>query len=62
VGDDFITAADLQKRYHISHVTLWRWLRNSQLEFPKPTTIGRLRLWRRADVVAWESNHQGAAA
>lgn len=62
MGDDFITAADLQKRYRISNVTLWRWLNDAKLNFPKPTTIGRLRLWRRADVSAWEVHHQGAAA
>ena len=62
MGDDFVTAADLTKRYHVSTVTLWRWLNKPELNFPKPTTIGRTRLWRRADVAAWESQHQGVAA
>lgn len=61
MGDDFVTAEDLQKRYRIGSVTLWRWANDSKLAFPQPLTFGRKRLWRRADISAWESQH-GAMA
>lgn len=38
---------------NISDMTLWRWLDNEALNFPKPIYIGRRRYWREADVVAW---------
>ncbi|MGS4945558.1 helix-turn-helix transcriptional regulator [Meridianimarinicoccus sp. RP-17] len=37
----------------ISDMTLWRWLENAEMGFPRPVYIGRRRYWREADVVAW---------
>ena len=37
----------------ISDMTLWRWLNDPALEFPKPTYIGKRRYFREADVFAW---------
>ncbi|WP_422001181.1 helix-turn-helix transcriptional regulator [Roseovarius mucosus] len=37
----------------ISDMTLWRWLENPELNFPRPIYIGRRRYWREADIVAW---------
>lgn len=38
---------------NISDMTLWRWLHNPELNFPKPIYIGRLRYWRESDIIAW---------
>jgi predicted DNA-binding transcriptional regulator AlpA len=35
-------------------MTLWRWLKNTELKFPQPMHIGRLRYWRVSDLVEWE--------
>ncbi|PTR07768.1 helix-turn-helix transcriptional regulator [Cereibacter azotoformans] len=37
----------------ISDMSLWRWLNNPALSFPKPVVISRRRYWREAEVMAW---------
>ena len=45
----------------VSDMTLWRWLNNSQLDFPKPIVIGRRRYWREVEVIAWIERQAVAA-
>lgn len=37
----------------ISDMTLWRWLNDAGMSFPRPIYLGRRRYWREADVVGW---------
>lgn len=37
----------------VSDMTLWRWLKSNDLDFPQPTYIGKRRYWRESDVIAW---------
>lgn len=37
----------------ISDMSLWRWLNDPALCFPKPVYIQRRRFWREADLLAW---------
>jgi predicted DNA-binding transcriptional regulator AlpA len=37
----------------ISDMSLWRWLADPALEFPRPIHIARRRYWREAEVLAW---------
>jgi len=37
----------------VSDMTLWRWLHDESLSFPRPIYIGKRRYWREADVIAW---------
>lgn len=37
----------------ISDMSLWRWIKNTDLNFPQPIYISRRRYWREADVLAW---------
>ena len=37
----------------VSDMTLWRWLNDPAMNFPKPSYIGKRRFWRKADVVDW---------
>lgn len=37
----------------ISDMSLWRWLKDPDLGFPRPVVISRRRYWREADVSAW---------
>lgn len=37
----------------ISDMSLWRWLHDPELNFPKPIYIARRRYWREADMSAW---------
>lgn len=34
----------------VSDMTLWRWLNDDRLGFPKPITLNRLRYWKAADI------------
>ncbi|GGD42112.1 helix-turn-helix transcriptional regulator [Sinisalibacter lacisalsi] len=37
----------------ISDMSLWRWLQDPELKFPRPLYIARRRYWREEDVIAW---------
>lgn len=59
---EFLTGPQVRKRYQKSHVTIWRWVRDPDLGFPKPIQINRLNYWRLADLEAWEAAQSGEAA
>lgn len=46
----------------VSDMTLWRWLNEPAMGFPRPTYIARRRYWRETDVIAWlEAQAAGTA-
>lgn len=45
----------------ISDMSLWRWLNEPSLKFPRPIYIGRRRYWREADVIEWLDSRSEAA-
>lgn len=50
-----ITGPQLLARFGgISDMTLWRWLQDPALNFPRPLVINRRRYWRLADIETWE--------
>lgn len=51
----YLTGPQVRQRYSITEMTLWRWLRHPTMNFPRPLVINRRRLFRLADVIAWES-------
>jgi predicted DNA-binding transcriptional regulator AlpA len=44
----------------ISDMSLWRWLNDPALNFPRPIYIGRRRYWKEADVIAWLEEQEAA--
>lgn len=40
----------------VSDMTLWRWLKDVDLEFPKPIYVQRRRFWREAELIEWIGN------
>lgn len=49
-----ITARQVRDRTgKISAMTLWRWLRDDRLNFPKPVVVLRRRYWYEADIDNW---------
>jgi predicted DNA-binding transcriptional regulator AlpA len=49
-----IGARQLRKKVgNISDMTLYRWLHDARLNFPKPTFIQKRRYWREEDVDRW---------
>ncbi|WP_245581918.1 helix-turn-helix transcriptional regulator [Phyllobacterium phragmitis] len=57
-----MTAPQVRSRYHVTDMTLWRWLQNPDLDFPKPTIINRRRYFPEADLIAWERKQAGRNA
>ena len=47
----------------VSDMTVWRWLKNPELGFPRPVYIARRRYWKEAEVLAWieAQSERGAA-
>jgi predicted DNA-binding transcriptional regulator AlpA len=58
----FLTGPQVQARYQRSHVTIWRWLNDPDLGFPKPIQINRLNYWRLSDLEAWDAAQAQATA
>jgi predicted DNA-binding transcriptional regulator AlpA len=50
----FLPARAVWERYGVTSMTLYRWIENDALAFPKPIYIGRFRFWKIADLVDWE--------
>jgi len=48
-----LTAADIGELCRVEPSTVGRWARDATTEFPQPLIVGRRRLWRTADYVAW---------
>ncbi len=59
----YLTATQVRARFgDISDMTLWRWLQDETLAFPKPMVIKRRRLFREDQIVDWEQHQQPKAA
>lgn len=46
----------------ISDMSLWRWLKDPNLDFPRPIYIARRRYWRAADLDTWLDKQAREAA
>lgn len=46
----------------ISDMSLWRWLNDPAMAFPRPLVISRRRYWREADIANWIAERERAAA
>ena len=55
-GQTYLSAGDVRQRYGVSDMSLWRWLRNEALGFPRPMRINGRRFWSRAELETWESS------
>lgn len=52
-----IGVADVRTMFgDISDMTLWRWLKDADLQFPKPIYVQRRRFWREAELIEWIGN------
>jgi predicted DNA-binding transcriptional regulator AlpA len=59
---NYLTAKQVLGRYNITDMTLWRWLVDETLAFPKPMVINRRRYFLETDLVAWERARAAKAA
>jgi hypothetical protein len=59
----YLTAAQVRQRYgNVSAMTLWRWLRDPQLGFPKPEPIRRRNYWKSEELDSWDVSRVPKAA
>jgi len=58
----FLPAPKVRERYSVSDMSLWRWLNDPDLAFPKPIYIRGRRFWRISDLEAWEISRAEAPA
>jgi predicted DNA-binding transcriptional regulator AlpA len=40
----------------VSDMTIWRWLNDAELDFPRPIYVKRRRFWREAELIGWIAN------
>ena len=58
----YLTAPQVLERYSITAMTLHRWLKNADLNFPRPRYIQRRRYFLESELVEWERQRARAAA
>lgn len=46
----------------VSDMSLWRWLNDPEMNFPKPVYIGKRRYWQEAEIIAWLQAQQAERA
>jgi len=54
--ESYLPAAQVKQRYSVSDMSIWRWLHNDQLRFPKPLSINNRRFRRLSELRAWEES------
>jgi hypothetical protein len=55
VSDRYLTSQQVRHRYgDVSDMSLWRWLHDGKIGFPRPIIINRRRYWHLRDLEAWE--------
>jgi len=59
--DRLLPGCKVRERYSVSDMTIWRWRRNDELNFPKPVSINERLYWRLRELEAWEGT-RGAAS
>lgn len=52
--NEWLTGSQVARRFGISPMSLWRWIRDPRLGFPAPTRIRQRNYWRAAEIVEWE--------
>jgi predicted DNA-binding transcriptional regulator AlpA len=51
----YLTASQVRARFgNISDMTLWRWIRSAELEFPRPIVIASRRYFDETEITAWQ--------
>lgn len=50
---NLLPASAVREKFGVTDMTLWRWLDDEELAFPRPIYIKRNRYWREDDLAAW---------
>ena len=56
-----LTAAQVRERFgNISDMSLWRWINDERVAFPRAVYISRRRFWRESEIDAFEARQAAA--
>ena len=58
----YLSGPQVQARYGICDVTLYRWQNDPRMNFPKPMVINRRKFFREDEIAAWERERVKGAA
>ena len=58
----YLPAAAVRTRYGIAKMTIWRWLQNDALGFPRPSRINNRLYWKLTELEAWEASRAKGGA
>lgn len=50
----FLTSKQVQQRYSVTGMSVYRWENDAATGFPAPTYFGRWKRYRLSELVAWE--------
>jgi predicted DNA-binding transcriptional regulator AlpA len=57
-GNNYLNSSQVRKRYGgVSKMTLWRWMNDPALQFPKPEKIRSRNYWRSSELEAWRADN-----
>lgn len=59
--DPLIPAKELREIFGVSDMTIWRWLDDKRLNFPRPIVVRRRRYWRKSDIAEFQARNTAAA-
>jgi hypothetical protein len=59
--EQFLTGPDVDRRYHRSSQTRWRWSKDPELNFPKPMLIKGKPFYRLSEIEAFERRMAAAS-
>jgi predicted DNA-binding transcriptional regulator AlpA len=61
--DTLLTSNQVRARVgNVSHMCLWRWMRDERVLFPQPIQINRRNYWRLGDLRRWQAARTQKAA
>lgn len=61
--DVYLTARQVRARFgDLSDMSLWRWINDPEMDFPRPLVVNTRRFWRLSDLVRWERGRAGRAS
>jgi hypothetical protein len=53
-ADGYAPARDVRQRYRVSDMTIFRWLADDKMSFPRPYYFGRFRYWKISELEGFE--------
>lgn len=56
-----LPAKEIRAMFNVSTMTIWRWLQDESLGFPKPTIIRNRRYWDADEIEAFRERMVGVA-